>query len=435
MKRRRDESDKDDGDKCKRKKITFACTDCAYETQNKQHFVTHRRIHTGEKPYVCDFAGCDAKFAQSQHFIRHKRTHTGEKPYVCDFPGCEARFSQSGYLTQHKRTHTGEKPYVCNFIGCEARFSEGGSLIRHKRSHTGDKSHVCDFEGCDYKCSIHGNLIRHKRVHTGEKPYSCDFPECEARFSESGHLTTHKRTHTGEKPYVCDFIGCKARFSEGGSLVRHKRTHTGEKPYICDFDGCDYKSSDCSALARHKEAWHTKEGIRRRKREEEKIEKLLKQNEIPYQREVQIDFQCALGTDRGQKFARIDFVIHRTSSIVILLEVDEREHSDEGYQLSCECRRMTDTYSSLIAAQPDLQYVIFIRYNPHPFSVNGVKQNPTTTEKHTLLLDKIRNFQPTKPFEVMYINYTLDDENVLRIFHDVDFPPALKPHCSFVCNK
>ncbi len=57
----------------------------------------------GEKPFSCNWEGCDKKFARSDELSRHRRTHTGEKKFVC--PVCDRRFMRSDHLTKHARRH------------------------------------------------------------------------------------------------------------------------------------------------------------------------------------------------------------------------------------------------------------------------------------------------------------------------------------------
>ncbi|MTI11543.1 C2H2-type zinc finger protein, partial [Sansalvadorimonas verongulae] len=52
--------------------------------------------------------------------------------FVCD--QCNKSFTQSGALTDHKRIHTGDRPYICDQDGCNQSFHQSSHLARHRRT-------------------------------------------------------------------------------------------------------------------------------------------------------------------------------------------------------------------------------------------------------------------------------------------------------------
>ncbi|KAK0139861.1 Zinc finger protein 367 [Merluccius polli] len=75
---------------------------------------------------------CNRVFPREKSLQAHKRTHTGERPYLCDYPNCGKAFVQSGQLKTHQRLHTGEKPFACSEKGCCNRFTHAN---RHCPKH------------------------------------------------------------------------------------------------------------------------------------------------------------------------------------------------------------------------------------------------------------------------------------------------------------
>ena len=63
---------------------------------------------TGEKPFKCEYEGCDRRFANSSDRKKHSHVHTSDKPYNCKIKGCDKSYTHPSSLRKHMKVH--EKP-------------------------------------------------------------------------------------------------------------------------------------------------------------------------------------------------------------------------------------------------------------------------------------------------------------------------------------
>ncbi|RXM31883.1 Zinc finger protein Xfin [Acipenser ruthenus] len=71
---------------------------------------------------------CFMKFSQSGALVTHMRMHTGEKPFVC---ACSAAFHRKDYLLKHAKVCKEARPFRCE--NCHQDFSRPDLLKRHLR--------------------------------------------------------------------------------------------------------------------------------------------------------------------------------------------------------------------------------------------------------------------------------------------------------------
>ncbi|NXX93321.1 ZXDC protein, partial [Centropus bengalensis] len=223
----------------------FACAapGCAKRFTTVYNLRAHSRAHEQEAAHKCE--ACGQRFPSAARLAAHRRrSHLEpERPYRCDFPGCERTFITVSALFSHNRAHFREQEqFSCSFPGCNKQYDKACRLKIHMRSHTGERPFLCDFEGCGWSFTSMSKLLRHKRKHEDDRRFMCPVEGCGKSFTRAEHLKGHSITHLGTKPFECPVEGCCAKFSARSSLYIHSKKHLQDVDSLktrCPVSSCN----------------------------------------------------------------------------------------------------------------------------------------------------------------------------------------------------
>lgn len=243
---------------------------CNYMTNNGGTFEHHRRAHTKEKPFACEF--CDKRFSQKTNRNTHQSRHNSEKIFPCGI--CQKQFKTYDIYLSHLRTREHElREHSENVIETMVRVTCLGcgctlTSLFDIKNHTKTCSRELELE-YRYKCDCSqlvknlDELKQHLRAHKDIMTISC--PICkEDGFDHMNKLNHHiTRTHAlrVQRKHVCRY--CESTFSSAPEMRAHvAEMHDGEVNsrksrgaigrFLCDRPNCDFTANTEMHMRSHR---------------------------------------------------------------------------------------------------------------------------------------------------------------------------------------
>ncbi|KAF3844950.1 hypothetical protein F7725_008113 [Dissostichus mawsoni] len=111
------------------------CVFCRRHLSSAHHHRKHRRVHYGDRPYMCVVMGCGAKFRTSIELVTHKQTHGFHLNYQCELKGCYVICSDLGQIYHHEAQHFRDAAFTCPSAECSKYYLSKKEFINHLSTH------------------------------------------------------------------------------------------------------------------------------------------------------------------------------------------------------------------------------------------------------------------------------------------------------------
>ena len=276
--------------------IALCCEYCDATFEDAQIIIDHRKKHTSDKPFECQF--CLIKYdkyskLKTHSYHAHKETNVPfpiERHYLCDDKACLKTYRDWRTLQCHRKTVHLINPTIFKCKECDATFYRSWDFAYHKKSVHSDplpcvmcdktfstskslQNHITKIHvnnGRTSKRNLPDSTIAEamERIEATENAYKCLQCNkiCVARSNAINHVAM---VHMKVVNFKCSV--CKKGFFQRGDLNDHMRIvrlffglnycivvmflllstfqHTQETPFACTF--CDYKSRKKSMLILH----------------------------------------------------------------------------------------------------------------------------------------------------------------------------------------
>lgn len=384
----------------------YTCKHCESEFDAKHKHDHH--VQKQHKVYICFV--CNQDCGYNSNLNRHLRDVHKLEMFSCVFADCNTTFSKKNELNQHVQdVHKPHEQLVfCGLCKYVIDTQERLDLHIYYCHPTEKKRYPCIYEYCDYIGENPSRTKRHIQTkHSLERPFYCD--TCEATFNLKEDLKQHQVIHSNETPFHCDMCDYKTKIMS--RLTSHKYWHNKVYKYKCHL--CSHSYCNNAGLSRHVEMKHSPEYILNiKKQKEHQVYLYLTESGL----DLKLNLTINLYSFFKEPCLYVDFHFEY-NGIYFLLEVDEEMHS--MYGVECDSNRMHKICNYLFLTN-EQRPVVFLRYNPDNFKLDGVKQTKESYPRKNRmkeLYNFVTGYTTTAQYSIKYFFYDSQDETTLITEH------------------